>query len=196
AVFSICTPFAAPSKTFTRLEDAVASGVLKNFSYQLQLKGPDVEKNLQSAEKIRQFLNSAYGGQGPNGELGFTVSKGVVFDVLDKIGPTPLLSKEEIDYYLRGPLNWYRTREINFEDEKVLAEKDAKLAMPAMFVTATKDAALPPWMSQGMEEKFVNLSRGEVEATHWALWEAADSVNEQLGKWLQKVADGSFKASL
>lgn len=207
SVFSICTPFMAPSTTYTKLEDAVASGVLKNFTYQLQLMGPDVEKNLQGEEKVRQFLNAMYGGRGPNGEVGFTVTKGVLFDNLDKLGPNPLLSKEELDYYveqymlrdapqLRGPLNWYRTREINFEDEKVLAEKDTKLYMPAMFVMATDDAALPPWMSKGMEDNFASFTRGEVKASHWALWEAPDSVNQQVGDWLQKVSDGSIKASL
>lgn len=206
-VFSICTPYVPPSPKFTPLEDAVAAGVLKNFTYQLQFKGPDVEQKIQGREKVRQFLNGLYNGRGPNGEVGLKVTEGVQFENLDKLGPTPLLSTEELDYYadqymlrdapqLRGPLNWYRTRELNFEDEKVLAERGEKVGMPALFITAIHDAALPPWMSAGMEDNFKSLTRGEVNATHWALWEDADNVNGQVSRWLEGVFSGAIKASL
>lgn len=206
-VFSICTPFAAPQPTFIPLEAIIASGHLLNFRYQLQLKGPDVEANLQGDEKIRQFLNAIYGGRGPNGEHGFTAAEGVLFDNLPKIGQSPLVSPAEVEHYvsqymlrdapqMRGPLNWYRTRELNHQDEKALVEKGGKLEMPALFITATNDVALPPSMSAGMDEHFTNLTRGEVVATHWALWEAAEEVNQQVTKWLDGALNGAVKSSL
>lgn len=205
-VFSVCTPYNAPSKQHYRLEDIVATKV-PNFTYQLHLRGPDVEEGIQGEEKIRQFLNGMYGGVGPNGELAFKVTEGVQLDNLHKLGPAKLLSKEELDHYvqqymlrperqLRGPLNWYRTREINFEEELPLAEKGVKLEMPALFVTATKDAALPPWMSAGMEDHFKQLSRAEVDSSHWALTQAGDAVNEHIGKWIDGVLGGAIKSSL
>lgn len=206
-VFSVCTPFHAPSTKFTPLEDIIASGHLTNFGYQLQFKGPDVETNIQGPEKVRQFLNSMYGGQSPEGDFGFSTRKGIFFDKISDLGKTPLLSAEEMDHYvqqyclkgspeLRGPLNWYRTRELNFEDERELAEKEPEFAMPALLITASGDAALPPSMSKGMDKYFVELSRGEVDSSHWALSHAADEVNQHVGKWVNEILDGALKASL
>ncbi|KAF7546880.1 hypothetical protein G7046_g9176 [Stylonectria norvegica] len=207
-VFSICTPYNAPSSTFVSLENIIASGNLLNFRYQLQFKGPEVEANIRGEEKVRQFLNGMYGGAGPNREKGFTAEEGILLDNLSLLKRTKLLSEDELSYYtqqyllqkdpqLRGPLNWYRTRELNFQDELPLTEKGTyKLKMPALFITATEDTALPPSMSLGMEQRFDNLTRGEVQSSHWALWQASDEVNRQVAKWADVVLNGSLKPAL
>ncbi|TDZ29401.1 Bifunctional epoxide hydrolase 2 [Colletotrichum spinosum] len=196
-VFSVCTPYNSPATPWFDLADVVAAGKLHNFKYQLQLRGPDVEEKLTSPADIRQFLQGMYGGRGPAGELVFTTGQGVVFENIGKIGPSPLLDEAEIKYYaanfarsgLRGPLNWYRTRKINWEEELPLAEKaekgdGVKVTPPSLFVLATKDAALPAFMSAGMDKHFADLTRGEVAASHWALWEAPEDVNRQIKEWL------------
>lgn len=198
AVISVCTPFSPPQRQY------IPSTVLPNFKYQLQLKGPEVEGKIVGEEKIKQFLNGMYGGSGPNGEKAFSASHGVYFENLDNLKPTPLLSKEELDYYakqyaihgLRGPLNWYRTGELNYEDEKDLAPKmeGFKFQMPVLFIAGTRDAALPPAMSQGMEKWFRSLTRGEVDANHWALWEKPAEVNRFVKEFLAGQISG--KASL
>ncbi|UKZ80627.1 hypothetical protein TrVFT333_008390 [Trichoderma virens FT-333] len=112
----------------------------------------------------------------------------------------PLLDAAELEYYveqyslqkapeLRGPLNWYRTREINAKEEIALGKTNPprKLEQPALFIAASKDTALPPAMSQGMEAGFKDLTRGEVDATHWALTQAGPEVNELISNWLTKV---------
>ncbi|KAK3175486.1 hypothetical protein K4F52_010227 [Lecanicillium sp. MT-2017a] len=206
-VFSVCTPYTPAHAQFIPLDVIIAAGKLKNFTYQLQLAGPEVQSKLQGEEKVRQFLNGMYGGSGPNGERAFKATEGVQFHNLDKLRQSPLVSKEELDYYteqymlrsapqLRGPLNWYRTRQINFEEEQALVEKQSRVTMPALFITATKDSALPPSMSEGMDEHFDSLTRGEVDADHWALWQAADEVNSLVTKWLENVLSGAIKASL
>ncbi|OAA67432.1 epoxide hydrolase [Cordyceps fumosorosea ARSEF 2679] len=206
--FVVCTPYIRASAKYTALEDLIQAGILTNFKYQLQLGGPEVEARLQGREAIRKLLNAMYGGQGPNGELGFRVSSGVVFENLDGLGPSPLLSAEELDFYadeyarqqapeLRGPLNWYRTRPLNFEADKELAEQQqqSKVAVPSLFIAASRDAALPPAMSQSMEAQFEDLTRAEVDASHWALVEKADEVNGIVSEWLDKKTTTS-KASL
>lgn len=206
-VFSVCTPHIKASPKYVPLEDILAAGHLPNFRYQLQFKGPDVQQNIQGEEKIRQFLNGLYGGRTPEGELGFSTQDGVYFDKLPLLGPSKLLSKEELDYYaqqymlqeapqMRGPTNWYRMRELNWRDEQVFVEKGHKFEMPALFITASDDSALPPSMSQGMDDSFVNLTRGEVTASHWALWQAAEDVNQQVTKWVNGVLDGGVKSAL
>lgn len=209
AIFTVCTPYTVPMANFIPLEAIIGSGHLPNFTYQLQFKGPEVESRIQGEEKIRQFLNAMYGGRGPNGEVGFKALEGMQFDNLALLGPAPLLSADELDYYvreymrkeapqLRGPLNWYRLRELNHKDEAVFAaqEQSHKFAMPALFITATDDVALPPSMSKGMDKHFEDLTRGEVKASHWALTQAAEEVNGQVAKWANVVLNGSLKSSL
>ena len=90
-LITICTPYIPPAKEYVPLETIVKEW-LPNFAYQLQLRGPDVEAKITSREQIKQFLNAAYGGRGPNGEAGFRVTEGVIFQNLPILGPTPLLS--------------------------------------------------------------------------------------------------------
>lgn len=204
-VFSVCTPYIKPRETFIPLEALIAGGHLTNFSYQLQFKGPDVQSRLQGEEGVRQFLNAMYGGRTPNGDLGFSSKQGVLFDNLPELGHSPLVSKEELDFYvkeycshpapeLRAPLNYYRTQELNYRDDLEIAKKGYKFQMPAMMITASEDSALPPSMSEGMDDSFESLSRAEVKASHWALWQASDAVNQHVTKWLDGILGGGLKA--
>ena len=68
--------------------------VLPNFGYQVQLASGEVEKRIQSEDQIRSALNAAFGGQGPNGEAGFSIKIGFIFENLPKLGPSPLLSSD------------------------------------------------------------------------------------------------------
>jgi soluble epoxide hydrolase / lipid-phosphate phosphatase len=121
----------------------------------------------------------------------------VLFENLDSIGPSPLLSEEEVEFYvaeyarkgMHGPLNWYRTTRVNWEEERELAaDKDrVRIKVPSMIITASRDAALPPSMTAGMERWFDKLERREVEAGHWALWQAAQGVNNHVGEFLPLV---------
>ena len=61
---------------------------------------------------------------------------------------------------------------------------------------ASKDEVLKPELSQGMEKYFPNLTRKEVPAGHWALWQTAEQVNAVLKEWLNSVAFGAAKSSL
>ncbi|THV46014.1 hypothetical protein BGAL_0426g00010 [Botrytis galanthina] len=199
ALFSVCTPFFPPQQKY------IPMTVRPNFKYQLQLQGPDVEREIQGKEKLRLMLNALYGGRSPEKELGFSVSEGVLFQNLEKLGPSPLLSKEELDHYaeqyaingIRGPLNWYRTGELNFEDEKELAEEfhkenGYKVEIPTMFIGGSRDAALPPTMAENMQQWFGEgkLRKEEVDASHWALWEKPEEVNAYVKDFLTKVVGG------
>jgi len=108
-----------------------------------------------------------------------------------------------LDYYaqefsingMRGPLNWYRTGELNFEDEKDLAKKfeeGFKMEIPSMYIAGTKDAALPPKMSEGMEDLFGEgkLMRREVDTSHWALWEKPEEINQYFKEFVETIVGG------
>lgn len=195
AVLSICTPFDRPSKVYRPLEKLVKT-VLPNFTYQVQLASGEVERNIQGKEGIRQFLNAMYGARGPNREVGFLSEQGILFENLPKLEKNRLMTEEELEYYaecysrngLMGTLNWYRTRELNFRDEKELAvKKDLKIKVPVLFVAAKHDSAIPPSMAKGMERSFDNITMKEVDSSHWALWQRPDECNSMIKEFLEKL---------
>ncbi len=62
------------------------------------------------------------------------------------------------------------------------------IEIPVLFIQATKDAALPPSMSQMMEKFCPHMTRRSVETGHWALWEAPDQVNSMIKEWLESIS--------
>jgi soluble epoxide hydrolase/lipid-phosphate phosphatase len=208
ALFSVCVPYPLPSPQYVPLEILVEK-FLPNFKYQLQFIGPDVQERIQGEEKLRQFLNAVWGGTTDEGEFGISSSEGINFDVLPKLNRTKLLSEEELDHYakeyasqqapeLRGSLNWYRMRKETFEEERELVERGVGiLELPVLYIGATKDVYLPPKMSASMDETCKNLTRGEVDATHWAMVQKPTEVNQIITDWLRsKVLSQEAKASL
>ena len=203
-VFSVCTPYNPPQPVYIPLEQLVER--LPNFKYQLQLAGPDAEREVVGPTRIRGLLAGLYGGRGPNGERAFTITKGAIFENLEKIKESPMASKEELDYYvqeycrngMRGPLNWYRTRKVNYDEEVVLLKDGPpKIKVPALVISAKQDPALPPRLTEGMEKHFDNLTKAQVDSHHWAHWSAAEDVNAHIKKFLESVLQiGPVKSSI
>ncbi|KAG9562089.1 hypothetical protein KCU79_g6602, partial [Aureobasidium melanogenum] len=115
---------------------------------------------------------------------------------LKTIGLAPSLNGEELEYYtkeymrhgLHGPLNWYRTRRINYEDDLKLETK--QFVQPVLFISGTLDAVLTPEMSKGMEAFIPRLKRREVKTGHWALTQAPGEVNRIVKEWLREEVLG------
>lgn len=203
-LFSICTPYFSPNPTYTPLK-ILTRTALPNFTYQLQFASGDVEEAIQSRSEIRSLLNAAYGGKSSDRSIPLNPEVGIQLSNLDKFGPTRLLTEEELDYYasefsrhgMHAPLNWYRNREVNWEDEwehffRFGEVKEApRLEQEVLFVLATKDGALKPEMAKGMVEGgkglVARLRRREVEASHWALWEKPEEVNKHVREWINEV---------
>lgn len=136
-------------------------------------------------------------GKGPKGEILFEPPQGVQLDNLDvPIARSPLLTEEEEAFYteeydrhgMHYPLNWYRTRRINWEDEQELVTAGRiDISAPTLMVVPTKDDALPPWLSQNMGDFIKNLTWLEVPTHHWALVAAADEVNAHITSFLASI---------
>ncbi|KAJ0120877.1 epoxide hydrolase [Diaporthe amygdali] len=210
AFFVISTPFAAPRITY--IDQATA---LPTLHYQLQFRTDVIQDYIglgdaQNATRVRQILNTIYGVTLPSGASAFNSSgEGFTIELLDEVTEdTPLLSKEELDFYvdsyLEDPfnrtLNWYRTGELNWEDELVFLPNDttytAKYAQPGLYIGGTQDTALPPVLSTGMETYFDSLSRGEVDGGHWVMWEKPDEVNGYVDNWLTSSVLGNLTVGL
>lgn len=66
-----------------------------------------------------------------------------------------------------------------------------KLDIPVLYIAGLKDNVLLPSLSAGMENLIPNLTRGEVNTAHWALWEDPAAVNRLVVNWLEKVVFGA-----
>ncbi|KAJ5256945.1 hypothetical protein N7478_013049 [Penicillium angulare] len=191
-LFTVCVPYAGPKKDFIPLENIVQT-VAPNFTYQMQFYSGEVEKVIKSKEEIKQFLLALYGGRTAEGKTGFVAEKGVLLDEVMKLQPSRLLSEEELEYYatefsrngIHGPLNWYRTRKVNFDDELSILGRG--ITMPTLFIQALRDPALPPHMAKSMQKNIPGVVLKEVDTSHWALWEKPEEVNAILASWLNEV---------
>ncbi|KAK8212116.1 epoxide hydrolase-like protein [Phyllosticta capitalensis] len=199
-IFAISTPYSPPSKTYMSIEDVV-NGPLPQFRYQLQLAAGDAEV-LTTKEELRNFMKFVSGGRGPNGEYGFHPLKGIILENLPKLERGPFMTEKELDFYaeqyskngLNGPLSWYRTRKVNYEEE--LALTNPNIDAHILFIATAKDAVLKPEMSLGMEKFIPNLTRSSVDANHFGQWEKPDEINQIIKDWSEKVVFAGEKSSL
>ncbi|KAL8399486.1 hypothetical protein RB594_000024 [Gaeumannomyces avenae] len=199
-VVCLNVPYLPPDLgAFVDLDAYVAA--IPSLRYMQQLAGDEavsiIDDPADSHANLCGFLNGIYDGRGPNGEESFTVSDGVQKpETLRIIGPAKLMSKDWMDVYVRqfaarsfrGPTNWYRTRRVNYEDEKGV-EKVPPIQLPSMVVMASGDEALPPALADGMESWFAEgmLRKEIVDGGHWAHWENVETVNGLLVEFLGGV---------
>ncbi|RMD40710.1 hypothetical protein DV735_g4409, partial [Chaetothyriales sp. CBS 134920] len=208
ALFVLCTAYTPPQAVYVPLYQLVATR-LPEFGYQLALASGKVEANCDTPGTIAQFLANTFGARNAAGEHAFTPANGPDLAKQATITgpPSRIFSPEEFEFYvqeysrhgLRGPLNWYRTREQNFVDEYLhFFDTDKSAAAPGkpkpkvslsieqetLYICATKDLVLKPWMAAKMGKFIPRLTRADVEASHWAGWERADEVNAIVADWL------------
>ncbi|KAL2864463.1 alpha/beta fold hydrolase [Aspergillus lucknowensis] len=208
-LFTVCVPYNAPHKKYLSVEEMVEK-ITPHFAYQLHFISGEIEKVVHTKEEHKQFLIALYGGRTDQKEFAFDVNSGVDLEKMRRVRPSWLLSEEvcfspfnlELEYYawefarhgLRGPLNWYRTRKINYDDE--LALPTGSIKVPVLFIQALKDDALPPHLGKGMAKHLPQLTIKQVDTSHWALWEKPKEVNEILDKWVDEVVCGGREVKL
>jgi soluble epoxide hydrolase/lipid-phosphate phosphatase len=88
---------------------------------------------------------------------------------------------------LRGPINYYRNFQRNWETTPELTGK--QVLAPALMITAEKDPVLKPEMAQGMERWVPNVTIREVtNCGHWTQQEQPDEVNRLMIDFLADLA--------
>ncbi|KAG0321238.1 hypothetical protein BGZ97_011781 [Linnemannia gamsii] len=115
----------------------------------------------------------------------------------------------ELDYMLqeyshsgfRGPLNYYKTGKINFDDElAALPLKNQRVIhTPSWMIIAKNDPYLLPIMAEGMGATVPNVKFATVDAGHFCLTEKAEDVNALLKTAMEDLKErrnGAAKASL
>jgi pimeloyl-ACP methyl ester carboxylesterase len=84
----------------------------------------------------------------------------------------------------RGPLNWYRNFDRNWEESAGILQR---VDQPALMICAEKDPVLPPWMASGMKKSVPNLTRTIIikDCGHWTQQEKPEEVNQALIDFLK-----------
>ncbi|CAG8586033.1 7553_t:CDS:2 [Paraglomus occultum] len=184
----ICCPYVPPQETFLSPE-AIAE-IIPSLAYQVYFAHPKAEIELDT--NIELFFKAIYRKHEDHIKL---------YDGKSLLGPigethiedSSLLSKQELNYIIEqykkggfhGPLNWYKVRSVNFQDEKGARKH---VTIPCLGIVAMNDPYIVPEMSKEMPKYFTSLTMKYVEGSgHWILLEHADKVNELLGEFLDKV---------
>ena len=180
------------------------------FDYQLYFQTPGIaEKEFES--DIRRSMKLFFQGYSETRTLSNDVKfspsnareRGGLFSGMPNIPRAKFLTAADLDFYekafqktgFRGPLNWYRTYELNWEWLRPIAHR--KVSIPALMVTASHDKVLQPSFTIGMEKYVYNLTRHHIEKCgHWTPQEKPNELNEGLIKWLDRIHSSSVASKL
>ncbi|KAJ1023226.1 hypothetical protein NDA16_003379 [Ustilago loliicola] len=106
-----------------------------------------------------------------------------------------ILDKEDLDKYIstfrsrgmEGPLSWYRTREINWQEDRELTSKTLPESLPAMLIMPKDDVAVPPALGKTMKKHVPQTEFVEVAGSgHWVQNEVPGVVVQTFKQWIER----------
>ncbi len=196
ALIVVSTPYSHPfSGAFVTLKEFAAR--YTNFAYQVYLDSPQSLEDWKTKDDFVKFFNGML-QEGDKMSIGFRRLASVP---KEEAPVTSMISQEEVAYYaeqyvkdFKGPTNWYRTRQLNHEDEvRYLAGHNGVISIPTLFIATNKDVALPPRLSKDMEKFFPKFTRRSVDTGHWGLVEGKEEVNAMVGEFLMRLVFEKMK---
>lgn len=195
-VAGLNTPFLPrPPVKPTDVFRAIAGG---NFHYILYFQEPGVAE-AELERDVRRTLRGFYqdlaelevDSSSPPGVMG--PAGGGILDRLPDRAPGAFLTPSDFEVFVeafkrsgfRGPVNWYRNFDRNWEDTVGL---EYRVNQPALMICAERDPVLPPWMARGMKNLVPNLTKTIVikNCGHWTQQEKPDEVNQALIEFLKQ----------
>lgn len=183
-----------PTSAMAQTDDAIF--------YQLYFQSPGVaeaEFERDVCLSIRSLLFSASGDaprrerDGAGIEVGMVPRRGGFLSrLMNPASLPPWLTEKDVDFYVReftrtgfrGPLNWYRNIDRNWELLTPMA--GAKVAVPALYIAGDRDPVLG---FRGMDQVIANLSKFVPQLRrsmilpacgHWTQQEKAPEVNQAI----------------
>jgi soluble epoxide hydrolase/lipid-phosphate phosphatase len=103
-VFSAYVPFFPPNPHYVGLRTLLEDAKLSTCSYQLQFISSEVEERIKTESDIRGLLPALYGGRTPDGNSVFSHKRGLVFNRLNQLGPSPFVGEGELEAYVKQGL--------------------------------------------------------------------------------------------
>jgi pimeloyl-ACP methyl ester carboxylesterase len=169
------------------------------FHYILYFQEPGVAEAELEAD-VRRTLRGFYqdlaeikleaGVNDPPGVLG--PAGGGILDRLPDRSPGSFLTASDFEAFVhafersgfRGPINWYRNFDRNWEETAGL---EHRVNQPALMICAERDPVLPPWMAAGMKQLVPNLTKTiTIKACgHWTQQEKPEEVNQAVTEFLR-----------
>lgn len=106
-----------------------------------------------------------------------------------------ILDKERLEHYvtvfrsrgMEGPLSWYRTREINWQEDRELTSKTLPESLPAMLIMPRDDVAVPPALGKTMKKHVPQVELVEIAGSgHWVQNEVPGVVVQHFKQWVER----------
>ncbi|KAM5529743.1 epoxide hydrolase [Fusarium oxysporum f. sp. phaseoli] len=197
AFFTVAIPYIPPwlglSKQWIDLPVLIGRYNFTTLGYQLQFINPSIDRNFTTPNQVHMLLNTFFGGLTPDGQSAFNFYQGLLYGLMPMLKPNPLVNATDMDFYvqkllqhgMRGLFNWYRTREMDWEDDLQIAQAgNFEYGMPALFIPTLKDDFLLPQYYENMGQYFKSLTIESLDTGHWDLWEGREMVNKILERWI------------
>lgn len=95
----------------------------------------------------------------------------------------------------RGPLNYYKTTRVNFDDERSVVDQK-NINLPAWIILAENDMFLKPHMAAKMKDFIPQLKTTSISATHFVMIEKPDETNKALQSCLEDLQQRRAKKAV
>ncbi|PWN48467.1 alpha/beta-hydrolase [Violaceomyces palustris] len=220
-IAGLCVPFAPPTPEPVSIDQLIK--FLPNFGYQKFFAEERSTKIIE--DNLERFLRLVYTKpglfSGPDQPTKGELEKARGWNLegrLEKLLTDPELSKldiskvgscildeRELQRYvsvfrsrgMEGPLSWYRTRMINFQEDRDLKESGLPASLPALLLTPSEDVAVPASMSVNMPRRVPSVNIVPVQGSgHFVQNEMPNVVSTEFQRWVEdKVFPSERNAS-
>ncbi|KAI9457004.1 Alpha/Beta hydrolase protein [Lactarius psammicola] len=190
-LFSI--PYVPPIKVYIPLESIVER--VPNYAYQLYFANPESTKEIEA--NLERFLQTIYDIEVHQGNIALNrnMREAIVNPGPSRPSTRPALTIDELRYIssqmrdMNGPLSYYRTTKVRFEEEQAAQLPDHLPAdLPVLHIWGTNDMAATPGALTKMRKLVPRLEVKELENEgHWIMVQAKDEVTKAVLDWLTKL---------
>ncbi|TFY76437.1 hypothetical protein EWM64_g7576 [Hericium alpestre] len=201
ALAILAIPYTPRAAEYIPLEEVVKK--VPNYGYQLYLSDPNSTVEIEA--NLSHFLRVMYGMVKPSKSL---VPEGHLKQILHIHDGVPkatnVANEQELQYYLsqlkdmNGPLNYYRTTELRFEEEEAAnLPRELRADMPVLYLGGSKDSTGTPWQVESSRKCIPRLQHGTIEGVgHWLMAEARQEITERVIQWLESVLPEQAKLAI
>lgn len=205
-VCGLCVPFQAPTSKPLSIDQVLTNvpsfGYQKFFSEERSTK--IIEEHLDRFLAIIFMIPGLFSADSENhedirdwhmvGKLEKLLTMPEFADIPTAYLGRSILDKEELDRYaamfrsrgMEGPLSWYRTRDVNWQEDRALTTKGLPESLPALLIQPKDDVAVPPALGKPMKKHVPQTQFVEVSGSgHWVQNEVPGVVVSTFKQWVE-----------
>jgi len=202
ALALLSIPYSPPTTQHVSVLDMVQS--YPNFGYQVFFASEQSAVEIEA--HLSRFFRLVFMTPTDRAKFGFLGLGELQKRLISEEEPDAILfDNEEFDYYISnfkrgmiGPLSYYRTTKVRFEEERDAALPSKLPAnLPVLTLYGTKDRTCSP-VALEKSQKFVDQLQmvSLPDIGHWIMLEAPQAVTEELLKWLKTALKSNISTRL